>query len=308
MDTLTLNEITDALDIARVCGYSRTNPIRPILEVDWSTSRTIIYGRHQSERGQSMRAFNGHESTYQLPEVDALDIRARLEEALPAIRAACEQYYSRWDGSNHVAAFRDLDESTSVAGAVWDVDGARARAETAIYSAIEQCSTSAPVGYFDASDWIANDSEREIGLTALTTDDELDALAAELVENAELDHHTLVDFDDMREALETWREDLTESDIHAEDLYDAADDQAEWECIYQPHQPGPDEPPTRIESLRLVGPGWVVHEDGLGDYELHHLDNKPLGEWLAAGSDADGRWYWRPVRLGPWSRQHPSQS
>lgn len=91
---------------------------------------------------------------------------------------------------------------------------------------------------------------------------------------------------------------------YAEELYDSVT-APEWECIYQPHQPEPDEPPTRIESIRIVAPDWAVHENSVGDYELYDLATRPLARMLDPGDDCDGHWYWRPVRLGPYGRQHP---
>jgi hypothetical protein len=212
-----ITDITDATDIATLCGHNPTDPADPYLEVSWETGDVRVYAEYRSVNGTSFAVWHGHKSTYKLPMVSALAVKTAVDGVLPQIKAASEQYYSRWDGNNHVAAWHDVDAERKRAQ---DADEyapdhpdayqcARQTAELAIESAISDLETEPPVQYWDAGDFLGVVTPDEYGVSGITTDEEIATLAETEVDNARHEGH-LLDLDDAVEFMTGQRDELRE--------------------------------------------------------------------------------------------------
>jgi hypothetical protein len=191
--------ITDPLDIAEAIGSGEG--AFAMLEVDWSTGIIEICTYAGCQRNETpMRAWHGHMNRWMLPSVDALAVAAMIEEIRDPVAQACEQYYSRWDGSNHIAGWRDLDQLREQDPELMSWD----RANYAITTALSGLDGEPTFGYWDAQDWLSTDPP---AVAATVTEEQLEELAEDLVLEAR-EAGQLVDPAEVRAYLRERRDEI----------------------------------------------------------------------------------------------------
>lgn len=112
-----------------------------------------------------MAVHHGHVRRYTIPCLKADAANALLDKIAPLAQRIVDGYSSEWDGNNHVA---DLDDDAQAA-------------EAEIESLCDYDYDVETVTVWQAEDWFAGvggyDRQRaEMGITAATTDEELDAM------------------------------------------------------------------------------------------------------------------------------------
>lgn len=123
-----------------------------------------------------MRVWHGHTQRWGIPALRGEACNELLEQLAPLAQRVCDGYRSEWDGSNHVARF--------------DADAEAAREEIA--RLCERADDRDVLCVWDAADWYAAVGSRgqqraALGITAATTDAELDAIVGREREQAASD-------------------------------------------------------------------------------------------------------------------------
>jgi len=280
-----IDEITDPLDIARFCGDPNWTPY---LCVDWEHGTIEIESRHESQNGTSFHEWHGHSDSWKLPLVDAEQIRDAVEGCLPVIQAAAEQYYSDWDGNNHIAKFRDeVEHEDDTPWGEADPDyGARRAAQRKIELALAYLEHAGSAWFWDAGDWFqySDPVAKEYGITPLSTDADLDAIAEKMVKSsAEHGYYNVIlEVSDCRSYAEQVRDDLLED----EDVLDEI-----WASL-----PGP-------TLSRVDDDGDTIYARRAGDNYLA-LDsyNDAIEIAYDLGNGIDGQTDWVVAKLGPYTR------
>lgn len=180
-------EITTDYTLAELCG---TPTFRLEVYLDWEERTIDIWDRPESDRSWTAREHHGHAWAHTLPLLTRADALALIELLMVAVDEIAETYSSEWDGSNHVARWAcGHDEH-----------------EERLYR-LEQMIHDSPVnpcgGLWDAADW-ADPAPPTV--SASTTDAELEALAAELQDEA---HHEGIHLHGVDEYLEGLRSEAT---------------------------------------------------------------------------------------------------
>ena len=174
------------------------NPAPVHLEIDCRIGG--LRCRYKSEPGNavSMAEWHGHMPKWVIPALLPTPANNLMAEVLPLAQRVLDGYESRWDGSNHVA--------------VYDADAQDAM--DAIEAICERINTwispDEIVQVMDAGDYFgAIDAAAEYGITATTTDAELDALADQL--NSESRYNDVHIVDGMLEYLTAVRQGLRDA-------------------------------------------------------------------------------------------------
>jgi hypothetical protein len=289
-----ITEINNPLDIARFCESPNWSPT---LCVDWETGTVDIESRHESQNTVSFHEWHGHSSSWGIPLVDAEQVRDRIEECLPSIKAASEQYYSDWDGNNNVARFHDEEEieAERLAGGcdpmVEQVDAYEQSARGAAVAKIEQALAglehAGSAWFWDAGDWFqyASDVAGEYSIGPLTTDEELDAIAERMVESSAEhgDYNVILESSDCRDYAEQVRDGLLEDEDVLEDL---------WDGLPGPTLSRVDDAGDTIELRRAADDIWLTLDTSNDAVEVvYDTDN-----------GIDGETDWVVARLGPYTR------
>jgi hypothetical protein len=140
-----------------------------MLCIDWQNEVVEFFSQSSSNNSTSAAEWHGHEINVRLPKVDARNIKQALLEFAPSIREMAECYDSQWNGSNHVASWTDLDMLEDFRR---DLDNV---IDDLIHSVTIDCSP---------QDWFSTVTAEDLGITAATTDEEVEQLAKENVEDA----------------------------------------------------------------------------------------------------------------------------
>lgn len=188
-----LEDIDSKSCLTEMCGPNRNLTMR----IYWRKNGAIYFdSQHPSENSIPVSEWHGHESTWELPKVCAFDIQAEIEKVQDRIKDLAETYESEWDGNNHIAKFpEDLYNDVMAE----------------IFQAVENLSTAEPCDYWDPYDyWQAYTSEQvaaEIGLTAESTQEEIEDMALEMAASVDIDG-VLLDADECEDFILSIQEDL----------------------------------------------------------------------------------------------------
>lgn len=161
---------------------SQTNAQDVFIELDCQAQ--TLYAEVNPEIGNAVpfAVWHGHRQRWGIPVLTADSANKLLKRIAPLAEAVCEGYERVWDGRNHVAEFTEeaqeaIDAIREICERAWD------HGDT--------------VNVWEAADWLggigSDDTQRRVlGITAETTDDELDAIVQKLEEEAE-DENVMVD-------------------------------------------------------------------------------------------------------------------
>jgi hypothetical protein len=132
----------------------------------------VVSASSNSEIGNAvpMYVWHGIVRRYHLPyAIYGTSYVALAEEIKPLLARVQEGFEEVWDGSNHVGTLTD-DAQT---------------AENEIEAAIESwCDESDAIKVWDASDWLQGETNADLGITATTADDELEAISDKIRNDA----------------------------------------------------------------------------------------------------------------------------
>jgi hypothetical protein len=155
-----------------------TSPQDCYVELDAETG--ALSASYNPEIGGAVpaREYHGHVQSWKIPALRASTANALLDELAPLCERVCAGYRSAWNGSNHVAKF--------------DADAADAIEEISALIEGRSFDERECVQVWDAGDWYgatgSRDQQRKVlGITAATTDAELEALATRESERASSD-------------------------------------------------------------------------------------------------------------------------
>jgi hypothetical protein len=156
--------------------YQREGPRNILLVVDWEDRRITAETRDPTTEGCSAYRWHHRETAYPLPPtVDASALRAWVDEHVAPLAERLASFYEKtWDGNNYVGRFPGHED------------------EREIFD--EWMANAAPFpchdgGLWDIEDWLDGGAFlRADELNATTTDDEINQLAAEIVDNAALEN------------------------------------------------------------------------------------------------------------------------
>lgn len=143
--------------------------------------------------GMPMRMWHGHVQHWRIPCLKGDAANRLLQSLAEEAAVVCDGYSSVWDGHNHVADFSDSAKSA--------LEGITVTCEAA-----HDVSDHDMVSIWKAEDWYQPiDPARELGITALTTDAQLDELAESEERSASCDGH---DVEGIRKFLGKVRDEL----------------------------------------------------------------------------------------------------
>ena len=186
-----VSQVEHPLDFCQVDPSA--NPVQPMevyLEFDPQEGALSIDMRHTID-GTPMRAWHGIVRRYPVPaRVNAVDLAEDInagvcDHLLDAIRGG---HTVEWDGSNHIGRLTQAAQD----------------AELGLCALLEEYEDDSVGGLWDAGEWLY-DIRHDLGITADTTDNELQALATKLEAEA-LDENTRL-YSTMK-ALEAIRQEL----------------------------------------------------------------------------------------------------
>lgn len=186
---ITIKPVTETTEL--YCRYSgQSQPQRAYVEIDYSDG--VILCSYNAEIGNAIPfdVHHGHRERWTIPALLPAAANELMADIAPLAERACAGYSSEWDGHNHVAKFSDDAES----------------ARDAIGSLVERCNWDAAddddtANVWDASDWYqcvsVDGIASDLGITAETTDAELDAIIDRERAAAAADGvHEITDLDD----------------------------------------------------------------------------------------------------------------
>ena len=147
----------------------QTSPQDVHVCLDAETGRLWAAASGEIGSGVPVRVYHGHVQRWRIPALKGHTATALLEEIEPLAQRVCDGYESRWDGSNHVADFDD------------DAQAAIEEIQALCEAAEADKSEHTTVNVWDAADWLGGIGSRAVqaatlGITAVTTDDELAAI------------------------------------------------------------------------------------------------------------------------------------
>jgi hypothetical protein len=156
--------------------------------------RRELYCEANPEIGNAIpfRHFHGHVQTWTIPALKGGAANALMEELVEEAEAICDGYSSEWDGHNHVADFTEAAKSA--------LEGITAT----LYG--RQFDERDTINMWKATDWYQPiNAASELGITADTTNEELDTIAESEERSASADGH---DVEGIREYLGEVRDEL----------------------------------------------------------------------------------------------------
>lgn len=153
------------------CRYPGQTSAQPC-HVELDCESGALCAEYDTEIGNAvpMRVYHGHVQRWGIPALRARFANALLEEIAPLAERVVAGYDSEWNGHNNVATF--------------DADATAAMAE--IGDLCERAESDAQddgIRVWDAGDWYQGTGDHDaqrlaLGITATTTDEELDAIEA----------------------------------------------------------------------------------------------------------------------------------
>lgn len=167
--------------------YSQTNPQPCYIKLDCKTGRLCADWNAEIGTSVPISVWHGHDQRWSIPALHDHVADELLEELAPLCQRIVDGYECEWDGSNHVARFTP------------DADAARDEIDGMLYR--REWDDSEVIAVWDAGDWLGLD---DYGITAKTSDEELDAKAEEIEAEAEAEANARLE--GTRKALEWIRE------------------------------------------------------------------------------------------------------
>ena len=184
------HEATDGPLHPLYCKYSmQTNPQDAYVELDCGKCVLLASWNAEISNAIPMDVWHGHSIRFTVShDLTTTEINDLLDEISHLARHVIAGYTSEWDGSNHKAHYTD-------------------DAETVLDEIHELCSTAATASYgvVFAGDWLGDFGPSDYGITAKTTDEELEAIAAQIEAEGLTDSMTI---DGVMELATDWRDDL----------------------------------------------------------------------------------------------------
>jgi len=157
--------------------------------------------------GQSWRAFHNRDIEWKIPAFRVDAFRRFVDSLRDDLQAVFDGSTVEWNGSNYVGRLDD------------DAIDAADRIEAACNDAIAQADPSDVWSPWEAADWFAPTSLKELGLSPASTDDEIEQVADREIETAD----AVLDRDDVVEYLTEQRDEaLSDFDYEIEELRDEA--------------------------------------------------------------------------------------
>ena len=200
--TVTIARVEGTYDLHQhYRGQTAAQPCHVELDCDGGSLRASYDGIIGS--GVPFSVWHSRTLRWQIPCLTADAANALLDEVLPIAERIVAGYSCRWDGHNHVGAF--------------DEDAEAAREEMASLISGREFGEGEQVEEWDARDWFGgiggHDAQRgSVGITAATTDEELDAV--ETREDAEAGARIITG---LRRHLEMLREEARADAAAADD-------------------------------------------------------------------------------------------
>ncbi|MHB1065750.1 MAG: hypothetical protein ACYC1Z_14895 [Georgenia sp.] len=190
--------LTVQIDMSDRCSLIVDGDHRAMLVIDWRARSVGTEIRRRSENGVTEYEWNGHQTAYALPDnTDPVALAALVTDVLtPLVLARCAAYDALEIGPREQVRL-GYDEAGIEIAAILD--------QTA--SQLDHDVTLSEGGFWDASDYFASNSDADIGITAATTDEEIEVRAAELVAEARAES-VVIDHDDTEGELRRRRDEL----------------------------------------------------------------------------------------------------
>jgi len=201
-DKTTVTPIATESDDALYCHYQGQTERQPaLLCLDLETGELSAHYSSIIGSGQSMRAFYGRDIEWEIPPLRMAPLADLMRKVTPACQAILDSATVDWDGSNRVGRLSYVARE-----AAEDVYGTVEGLQPEPYEVYEPW---AACDYYEpVSDVLA-----ELGLTAYSTDAEIESEAKRAVEDAEV----VLDQDDVESYLRQLRDDERyELDVTAE--------------------------------------------------------------------------------------------
>lgn len=173
MDTSSLICDSPIALIEEIDGPERMRDI--LLVIDWEAETITAETRHPSIDGTPARRWHGLESAYPLPPlVDAAALKDWVdEEVVPRAAPLCACFESEWDSHNWKGCFQGHEDEKE-AFDYWITENARPPTHNG--------------GLIDVEDWLDGGAALSgCDLNASTTDEQITALAEEIVDDARLE-------------------------------------------------------------------------------------------------------------------------
>jgi hypothetical protein len=171
---------------------------RQYLCIDWSGRRIQREERHESQNAITMAEYHGHTTAIAMPySIATSALRTILAEHAEALNALADAYTSEWDGSNMVARFSGVEPE------------AKSELTDSLHDAMQD--NAAELAEADAAEHLQMVGPNDYDITAETTDERLDEIAAGIVNSAIIDGYVL----EHRRALQIitgWRDQLRNID------------------------------------------------------------------------------------------------
>lgn len=174
------------------------SPMAPVglyLEIDTETGEVSVGQSHQSDNAVPMRVWHGIDRRIHLSslvDAEALTEGINAGEIDALVRRVCAGTETVWDGNNHVARCTPDVEDAEEALREWLEDLPELTG-----------------GIWDAADWLQHDTAAHCGVTADSTDEDLERIAGEIEAEAAGEDALVVG---VLEHLEGWRQDARPSD------------------------------------------------------------------------------------------------
>ena len=176
MSTVTIDPVAGTALHLQYRG--QTSPQDAQVSLDCATGRLTAEACTEIGNAVPVRQYHGHVRCWSIPALTADAANALLEAIEPLAQRVCDGYESRWNGQNHVADF-DEDAEAAIEEIAALCERAKADAEMGVGA----------LKLWDAGDWFGGVGRwqaqcESLGITAATTDEELDAIEAREEEEA----------------------------------------------------------------------------------------------------------------------------
>ena len=156
------------------------------MSIDFGQRTIEVIQRLADDRSHTAREHYGHELSLRIEPQSRADFAWLMELVVPKVAALCSRYSSEWDGSNHVARWTYEEAAMDIQHDLENIVHSHTRSD-------------APAGsLWDAGDWL-DASQPEVAATA--TDEQLKAMAQEIMDEAHADGIHLYGLDEYLERL-----------------------------------------------------------------------------------------------------------
>jgi hypothetical protein len=170
------------------------------LELDTETADLEIGWTHQSDNAVPMRVWHGRDRRYSISSItdgEVLTERINAGEVDDLVQRICAGTETVWDGSNFVARVSHDAVAAEAELQAW-LDGA---------DEVDGCG-----GVQEASEWLSSCTNAEVRVSSISTDADLEQIAARLEREADRVNTVLVDIIEELEARRQAARDECEED------------------------------------------------------------------------------------------------